>query len=143
MLRSRAAWTAGAVLTLAHSIAAFGVFYGWSHDTARIMTARQTLEATGFPFDGGIYVNYAFVAVWLADAAWWWASPRSYTTRPKPISWAVRGFIFFIIFNGSVVFADGWARVIGTVAVGLVIAASVWRMLNAGASHPATGSQHS
>ena len=57
-LRSRAAWTAGAVLTLVHSVAAFGVFYGWSHEIARIMTARQTAEATGIDFAGGIYVNY-------------------------------------------------------------------------------------
>ena len=142
-LRSRAAWTAGAVLTLVHSVAAFGVFYGWSHETARVMTARQTAEATGIDFGGGIYVNYAFVAVWLLDAIWWCVFPRSYAARPRPVSWAVHGFIFFIMLNGSFVFADGWARLLGVAAVGSVVTSFVWRFLRATALRPAIESQPS
>lgn len=142
-LRSRAAWTAGAVLTLVHSVAAFGVFYGWSHEIARIMTARQTAEATGIDFAGGIYVNYVFVAVWLLDAFWWCGFPRNYAERPRLISWAVRGFIFFIMLNGSFVFADGWARLLGLAAVASVIALFVRHRLRRTVSHPAIHSQHS
>jgi hypothetical protein len=142
ILRSPTFWAAGALLALIHSVAAFGQFYGWSHETARVMTARQTAEATGIDFDGGIYVNYALVAVWLLDACWWCGFPRSYAARPRPISWAVRGFIFFIMLNGSIVFADGWARLLGLAAVGSVIASFVWHSLRGTASQPAIKSQH-
>jgi hypothetical protein len=129
VLRSRAWWTAGAALALIHSVAAFGAFYQWSHDTARVSTAEQTAAVTGIPFSGGIYVNYAFLAVWLGDAAWWWMSPQGYDRRPPLISFAVRGFIFFIIVNGAVVFADGWARIVGLVSSAAVVitwSAKLW-----------------
>lgn len=109
------------MLALAHSTAAFGVFYGWSHATAQEQTAAQTLALTGADFAGGIYVNYLFLAVWLADAAWWWVWPASYRTRPRVVSLAVHGFLFFVIVNGAIVFADGWARVVGVVAVSAVL----------------------
>jgi hypothetical protein len=121
-LRSRIFWTAGAILTLIHSIAAFGVFYGWSHETARRLTTQQTAALTGVEFGGGIYVNYLFLVVWLADSTWWWMSPRSYERRPRALSWLIRGFIFFIIVNGAVIFADGWARIVGLASTSLVLA---------------------
>ena len=120
-LRARVWWTTGAVLALIHSAAAFGVYYHWSHETARLATTEQTAALTGIRFSGGIYVNYAFLAVWLADAAWWWMSPRGYERRAPIVSMLVRGFIFFIIVNGAVVFADGWARVVGIVAASAVV----------------------
>jgi hypothetical protein len=36
------------------------------------------------------------------------------------VSVTIRGFIFFIILNGAVVFADGLARIVGIVAVSIV-----------------------
>ena len=132
---SRTLWAAGALLTLIHSVAAFGIFYGWSHETARRVTTEQTAALTGLEFSGGIYINYAFIVVWLADAAWWCLSPRSYAARPQAISLLVRGFIFFIIFNGAVVFADGWARLIGIASTFLVLTAwSLRRSSRRGAS---------
>jgi hypothetical protein len=127
--RSRAWWTAGAALAFIHSIAAFGVFFAWSHETARVMTAQQTAALTGINFDGGIYVNYLFLTVWLADAAWWWSSPESYARRGLMVSMLIRGFILFIIVNGAVVFADGWARVVGlvsSVTVGIAWFRTYW-----------------
>ena len=118
--RSRTLWTAGAVLAITHSIAAFGVFHGWSHDAAYIATAQQTAALTGLRWGGGLYINYLFLFVWAGDAVWWWVSPRTYRRRPAPISWLVRGFLFFMFFNGAIVFADGWMRVLGTIAVGIV-----------------------
>ena len=79
--RSRTAWAAGAVLALTHAVLAFAVFYGWSHDVAREATRRQTAALTGLDFAGGIYINYLSVMIWLADAAWWWVSPRSRSAR--------------------------------------------------------------
>jgi hypothetical protein len=106
-----------------HSIAAFSLFYGWSHETARRLTAQQTAALTGVDFAGGIYVNYLFLSVWLADAAWWWASPGTYAQRPRALSLSIRGFIFFIIINGAVIFADGLARLVGVVCVAIVLLA--------------------
>jgi hypothetical protein len=127
ILRSRVLWAAGAALAAIHSVAAFGVFYNWSHDTARELTMRQTAALTGVNFSGGIYVNYAFLAVWIADAVWRLAAPMSYQRRPRTLTLAVHGFIFFIIVNGAVVFADGWARILGGVAVSAVALAWVVR----------------
>ena len=120
-LRSRWLWAAGATLAAIHSAAAFDVFYNWSHATARELTMRQTAALTGVNFAGGIYVNYVFLGVWIADAAWRLVAPKSYETRPRPLTLATHGFIFFIIVNGAVIFADGWARVVGAAATSLVI----------------------
>lgn len=123
ILSSRALWTAGAALMLLHSATALQTFYGGSHAIARQETARQTAALTGIEFSGGIYVNYVFLALWAGDAAWWWMSPASYARRPRWLSAVIRGFIFFIIFNGAVIFADGWARVVGATASASVVIA--------------------
>lgn len=125
ILASRLWWTAGVLLTVIHSAAAFIVYYGGSHAVAREATLRQTAALTGIPFGGGIYVNYLFLLVWTLDAAWWWYAPRTYHRRARWMSFAIRGFIFFIILNGAVLFADGWARVLGGVAV-LSAGIGVW-----------------
>ena len=116
--RWRVMWMVGAVLATVHSVAAFALFYDWSHRTAVIETSRQTAALTGISWAGGIFFNYAFVAIWLADAMWWWVSPRSYGARARLIDGFVRGFLFFMFFNGAIVFADGWMRALGIVAVG-------------------------
>lgn len=113
-------WTAGALLTLLHSLAAFVVFYDSSHAVARDETMRQTQRLTGITFVGGIYINYLLLVVWNGDAGWWVMARRGYAHRPPWLAYAIRGFIFFIILNGAVIFADGAARTIGAVAVALV-----------------------
>lgn len=118
--RSRVLWSVGAVLATIHSAAAFKVFHAWSHDAAALATARQTLAVTGIDWGGGLYFNYAFLAVWLSDALWWWIAPRAYESRPAAISAVVHGFVFFMFLNGAVVFADGWMRVLGILSVGIV-----------------------
>lgn len=127
-LPSRTLWTTGALFMLAHAVLAFAAFYAWSHVTARDAVARQTAALTGMAFSGGIYVNYLLVSAWLADAAWWWASPRGYAQRPRAVDAGVRGFIFFIMVNGAVVFADGVARLLGAAAVSIVGVAWLRRM---------------
>lgn len=122
VFRHRGLWAAGALLMVVHSIAAFRLFYAGSHEVARAATAQQTATLTGVQFAGGIYINYIFLTIWTADAMWWLTAPRSYAARPRLLSIAVRGFIFFIITNGAVIFADGWARVLGAASVMLVIA---------------------
>jgi len=120
-------WSLAAVLMLVHSVAAFGTIYGWSHEAALAATARQTRELTGFDSGSGIYVNYALLLVWLGDVVWWWRAPVGYAARPRWISRFVHGFVWFMFLNGAVIFADGWIRAIGGLAVPLVAVAWVSR----------------
>jgi hypothetical protein len=107
-----------------HSAAAFVILYGGSHSTAVAATARQTAALTGVASGAGIYVNYVFIAIWIADALWWWAAADSYAARPHGVTIAVSAFALFMFINGGVIFADGLMRVIGATAV--VIAAAAW-----------------
>jgi hypothetical protein len=119
-LHSRALWTVGAALAVSHSAAAFAAFHDWSHERAMIATAQQTAALTGLDWGGGLFFNYAFLLVWVADVSWWWIARRSYDERPRAIDVGIRGFLFFMFVNGAIVFADGVMRVIGIVAVAIV-----------------------
>jgi len=73
--QARAAWTAGAALTALHALAVFHYVHHWSQDAAVEHTARQTAALTGFHWGGGLYVNYAFIALWVSDAVFWFQGP--------------------------------------------------------------------
>jgi hypothetical protein len=102
------AWRAGAVACAAHVAVAFHLGHGWSHAAAW----EHTREAGGF--GDGIFVNYALVAVWLADAlrparsGWRW--------------WLVRGFVAFVMVNAAVAFGGWRARAAFVLALGAGIA---------------------
>ena len=124
--RSRSWWTVGALAASVHVAAAFHSFHGWSHQSAVQATAQQTGALVGVFRGEGVFFNYAFLVVWLADVAWWWLRPSSYETRPLAVGRAIHGFLFFMFFNGVIVFADGWMRLLGILAVGAVSVA--WSM---------------
>lgn len=119
----RSAWTVGALAALGHAAAAFHFRLDWSQQAALTETARQTAAMTGLDWDGGLYINYLFLAVWTADAGWWWLDPETFHRRPKPLDRAVRAFLLFMFLNGAVVFGKGSIRAVGTVAVLAVLAA--------------------
>jgi len=125
-LPSRGWWTIGAAAALIHVAAAFHVFHHWSHQSAVLATAKQTGAVIGIFRGEGVFFNYAFLVVWLADAAWWWLAPSSHEARSVRVTAAVHGFLFFMFVNGAIVFADGWMRVIGMIAVGIV--SMTWSM---------------
>lgn len=114
--RAASAWTAGAVALAVHVALAFQLVHHWSHDAARAEVARQTLERMGAAVGVGIWVNYTFLLLWAADAAWWRLRPASYLGRPRGLDAAARLFVAFMFFNGTVVFARGPMRVVGTLA---------------------------
>lgn len=116
-------WTLGWVAYLVHALAAFGGFYGWSHARAVAETARQTAEATGLDSGAGIWFNYAFGAVWLADVARWWAVGTARYLQRGGWRRVADGFMAFMIFNGTVVFGRGVARWVG---VGLFVGLAAW-----------------
>ncbi len=122
----RWAWTLGCALMLVHTGCAFHFVHGWSHAAAYEDTARQTGELLGVAYGGGLYWNYAFLLVWLADVVWWWAAPAGYVTRSLWVGCVVQGFLAFMAFNGAVVFAAGWVRWVGVVVCIALVAA--WRV---------------
>jgi hypothetical protein len=113
----RAAWRAGAVACAAHLCVAFHLGHGWSHAAAW----EHTRETGGF--GDGIFVNYALVVVWLADAVW--------PARAGLRWWLVRGFVAFVMVNAAVVFGSWLARAVFVLVLGIGVA------LNR-----ASGSQH-
>lgn len=115
---ARNAWAgwlnaAGCGLFLAHVALAFHYFHHWSHAVAYADTARQTLEFTGWNSGSGLFVNYLLAAVWLSEVIWWRASPVTFAARPAWITWSVRAFFLFMIFNGAFVFVHNPARWFG------------------------------
>jgi hypothetical protein len=120
---ARRLWTAGAVLALVHAVIAFDTAYGWSHAAAVAATARQTAAVTGVSWGGGIFVNYVFVIVWLADAAWWWVAPAAYLRRPLTLERARVAFFVFMFLNGAVIFAGTAGRIVGVPAIAAVCVA--------------------
>lgn len=102
-MASRMFWTAGLAVYLIHVGFAFTYFYGWSHSVAFRETARQTADLFGVNWGGGIYLNYLFTAIWIADCAWWWTDFHGYARRPAAIRSAIHGFLAFMFVNASVV----------------------------------------
>jgi hypothetical protein len=101
-------WRLGAVACAAHVCVAFHLGHGWSHAAAW----EHTREASGF--GDGIFVNYALVVVWLADAV--------YPARGGARWWLVRGFVAFVMVNAAVVFGSWLARAVFVSALALRLA---------------------
>jgi hypothetical protein len=114
-------WTTAAALCVMHSAVAFHVRHDWSHDAALTMTAVQTAAVTGLNWGGGLYVNYAFLALWAADVAWLWSAPASYLRRGPALNGALSLFFLFMFINGAVIFVRGPARVLGILATATVL----------------------
>jgi hypothetical protein len=111
----------GAVLCGLHIVIAMGHQHHWNHDAAVEATARQTAAVYGFAWGGGVYVNYLFLAVWLAELWRWWTRPAEYLAGNPAVTWALRAFFFIIIVNAAVVFAAPRTRVAGVVLTGTLL----------------------
>jgi len=118
---ARLAWTAGCLFYLAHVYGAFQYFHGWSHAAAHAETARQSAELFGVAWGGGLYFNYAFTIVWVADVIWCWRGMEHYERRPRWITVVVHTFLAFMFFNGTVVFASGVSRWLGVIAAPVLL----------------------
>ena len=124
---ARLFWTAGIALALVHTALAFHLVHGWSHRAAAIATARQTAEMTGWAWQGGIFVNYAFLAYWFADAWWWWTAPSARAARRQGAETLRLAIFVFMFVNGAVVFASPPGRVVGIASIGAVAIAAIAR----------------
>ena len=123
---ARWVWTLGCVFFLSHVVCAFAFFHHWSHVAAYRETARQTAQLTGWHWGGGIYFNYVVAAGWTADVLWWWLASASFDRRPLWLTGLWQGFLFFMVFNGTVVFGHGPVRALG-ILICLVLAFLLWR----------------
>ncbi len=110
---NRLVWTIGCGLYLLHVLAAFHFVHRWSHAEAVVHVARQTEAFVGWSFGGGVYFNYLFTALWVADVVWWWWSPASHAARSRWLTGGLHVYLLFIAVNGAVVFASGWTRWLG------------------------------
>jgi hypothetical protein len=92
---------------------------------AYLETARQTVALTGWNWGGGIFFNYAIAAAWLADVLWWWLAPTNFDQRPPWLTALWHGFLFFMVFNGTIVFGHGPVRILGA-AICITFAIAWW-----------------
>lgn len=111
--RARLAWTVGCAALIAHLICAFHFYHHWSQTSALRETARQTAEVTGANWGGGLFINYGFLAAWVADVAWWWRGLDGYRRRHWLITAVWQFVLIFMIFNATVVFKTGAVRWVG------------------------------
>jgi hypothetical protein len=116
---ARLCWSLACLVYLVHVALAFQYYHGWSHTEA----VRHVEAESGF--GPGIFVSYLFTLAWTADAAWWGLRPADYARRPGWIGWSLHGFLAFVIFNGSVVYASGPVRWAG-VGLFVVLAVCLW-----------------
>lgn len=121
---ARTAWTVAILLAAVHVGLAFHFVYAWNHETAVAETARQAAERFGVGWRGSIYVNYVFLAIWLADVCWWWAAPASHGSRSIRFEIARLATFVFMFVNGAIIFASGIGRLAGIAAVAAVLLAS-------------------
>lgn len=104
---ARLLWSCACLTFLVHVALAFHYAHGWSH--ARAMA--HTEEVSGF--GPGIFFSHLFSLLWAADVLCWWLWPKWYSSRSRTIDLWLHGYMLFIVFNGTVVFETGTARLLG------------------------------
>lgn len=127
---ARVVWSLGCLLFVLHVGCAFQFYHHWSHASAFRTTADETQAMMGIAFGGGIYFSYLFLALWIADVVWLWSLAPTAAATPW---WRVllHAYLFFIAFNGAIVFEAGPTRWFGLAACGLLavqaaLAAARW-----------------
>lgn len=114
-------WTAAWLGYLIHVALAFDYVHNWSHAHA----FEHTREVGGV--GEGIYVNYLFTLLWTADVLWWWLAPAAYAGRSPWLDRLLHGFMLFVIFNATVVFASGFSRWGGVALLVWLALLAAWR----------------
>lgn len=118
---ARWAWTAGCAIYLLHVGLAFHFLHGWSHAAAVAHTARRTFEVVGVNWGGGIYINYAFTVLWVANVVWWWIRAARHEPTPAALYWSVHAVFAFMMVNATVVFGPPfWKWYVASGAILLV-----------------------
>lgn len=101
---SRWLWTIGCLFYVSHVICAFEFFHQWDHGRAFAHTAAQTESLIGIRSGVGLFFNYAFTGLWLADTSAWWLRDANKHYQTRAYFWTVQGVFAFMVFNATVVF---------------------------------------
>ena len=96
-------WTAGWLVLVVHTAAAFHFRHDWSPALAADHVAKRTEEVVGFYWAGGIWFNYALLLVWGVDVGLMWADRRS-----NVWFWFVHGFLAMMVISATVVFGPAY-----------------------------------
>jgi hypothetical protein len=89
-------WAVGCAYLWLHVAIVYHLMHAWSHDAA--FDHIRTVGGMG----EGLYMNYALMALWLADALWLYVAESSYQRRPRWIGWLLHGYLFLMVFNAMV-----------------------------------------
>ncbi len=117
-----AAWMAGAVLLAIHIAIALDVHHDWRHASVVRTVEDQTRRVYGVSVGAGVWINYAFLSLWLLEALWWRLDPHRYFSRPQRLTVVMRTLYALIMVNGAVLFAAPARRILGV----LLMIALVW-----------------
>lgn len=118
----RTIWAAGALSLLGHTLWTMLVVHHGSLQEAFDHTAEKTEQSVGIAVGAGLYVNFAMLAIWLADSLAWYIVPNWGNFRLKyflPMH-LVFGFLFL---NAAIVFASAGGRILGIAALAIVVVA--------------------
>lgn len=122
----RSAWTVAWVLLVAHLMFALLWFHSGSWWAAYEHTAARTIDAVGWDWGGGAWLNLLTAVVWGVDVARLWVRPRVAQTLLHWWDAFTQTYLGFMVFNAAIVFGSETARVGGAViCAGLVIAGIV------------------
>lgn len=117
--------TAGLAALVVHIAIAIVHHHGGSHADAVEATARLTEQVYGVRWGGGVYVNYAFAAVWAAYLLWWRRRAGRSIASAHPGVLVARVVLFVIIVNALVIFASPVTRPLG-VALSMTLLWAWW-----------------
>jgi hypothetical protein len=112
----RAVWTLGAAILSAHILWTMLVVHHGSLQEAYADTALKTKQLIGIPIGAGVYVNFAMLAIWIADALAWWLVPNWMQVRQRYV-WPLHALFSFLFINAAIVFASPWGRLVGGAAL--------------------------
>ena len=106
----RVAWSAACLLLIVHVLAAFHFEHGWSHAAALRHTTEQTARVTGIDWGAGLYFNYAFLILWLADVALIWRPDSNQQSMggQSSLRRITNLACVFMVVNATVVFGPSW-----------------------------------
>lgn len=105
-------WVTGCVFYLVHMLLAFHAFHDWSHRDATRFTAEETYRMTGIRRGDGIWVNYLFAVVWIADCFRLDNSRRRFVATSRRVDAAITIFFALMMFSATVVFGPPLYRVL-------------------------------
>ena len=112
-------WTTGCVIFVLHVMAAFHFQHNWSHAAAFEHVRQQTLHDTGWDSGIGLYINYAFGLLWLADTIRWWQ--RLDWSEKRSSYWTVQIVFAFLMSQATAAFGPPYWMPIWTAVVLLLI----------------------